>query len=340
MQREITEKTDLLDTRGHLTTPGWARLPLWNYSRKRIKAPKFRIKEWDYYCVLSGESGIALTISDMGYLGFIDITLFDFMKREKRGKSVMIPFPMGRLNLPENPGSGITAFKNRRVQITFTVQQNKTILNFFWKDFAPGKNLRGEITLLRKTGSNSITVATPFPDKPFAFYYNEKVHCLEAEGDFLLGNEKTVFSTDNSFGVFDWGRGVWPYKNTWYWGSASGIVNDTSFGFNIGYGFGDLSTHSENALFYDGNLHKLDRITFEIPENRYLLPWHFTDNEGRFEMDFYPVLERSSKTDLFLIKSDQHQIFGKFSGEAVLDDGTVLKIKNLNGFAEKVFNRW
>ena len=78
MQKEVTEKTDLLDKNGSITNPGWANVPLWNYNRERIKAPRFRIKEWDYYCILNGSAGIALTLSDMGYLGFAGITFFDF----------------------------------------------------------------------------------------------------------------------------------------------------------------------------------------------------------------------------------------------------------------------
>ena len=69
-------------------------------------------------------------------------------------------------------------------------------------------------------------------------------------------------------------------------------------------------------------------------------PWRFTSDDGRFEMDFVPVLDRASCTDVKLIKSDQHQVFGRFSGTAVLDDGTKLEVRDLMGFAEKVENKW
>ena len=44
--------------------------------------------------------------------------------------------------------------------------------------------------------------------------------------------------------------------------------------------------------------------------------------------------------DYKLIVSDQHQVFGKMSGVAVLDDGTHLDIKDVLCFAEKVHNRY
>jgi hypothetical protein len=72
----------------------------------------------------------------------------------------------------------------------------------------------------------------------------------------------------------------------------------------------------------------------------YLSPWTFTSDDGRFEMSFSPVMDRSAKIDLRLICSDQHQVFGRFSGAVILDDGRKLEIKNLMGFAEKVRNKW
>ena len=93
-------------------------------------------------------------------------------------------------------------------------------------------------------------------------------------------------------------------------------------------------------LFYDGVGHKLDDVTFHIPADSYMSPWKFTSSDGRFEMDFTPILDRASCTDFKLLKSDQHQVFGYFTGKAVLDDGKVIEIRDFLGFAEKVFNKW
>lgn len=56
-QNRITEPCDLLDANGHLIHPGYATRPLWRYDRKKIKAPRHRIKEWDYYYALALEQG-------------------------------------------------------------------------------------------------------------------------------------------------------------------------------------------------------------------------------------------------------------------------------------------
>jgi len=66
----------------------------------------------------------------------------------------------------------------------------------------------------------------------------------------------------------------------------------------------------------------------------------FSSSDGRFEMAFRPVLDRSADINLLVMRSVAHQVFGHFTGRAVLDDGTELEVENLFGFAEKVYNRW
>jgi hypothetical protein len=81
-------------------------------------------------------------------------------------------------------------------------------------------------------------------------------------------------------------------------------------------------------------------VTFHIDESDYLKPWKFTSNDGRFEMDFEPILDRYGKFNFLVIKSEQHQVFGNFTGRIILDDGSVLNVNRFLGFAEDVYNRW
>ncbi|MBR1584832.1 MAG: DUF2804 domain-containing protein, partial [Clostridia bacterium] len=211
------------------------------------------------------------------------------------------------------------------------------------ENFGKGCTILFDLTLTDPP-ADSMVIATPFPNKPTAFYYNQKINCLRAQGKAVLGDQEYLFAPAHSFAVLDWGRGVWTYDNTWYWGSASGLAGDTPFGFNVGYGFGDTSAATENMIFYAGKAHKLSQVTFEIPMKNgtedYLSPWRFFSDDGRFEMTFTPLMDRSAAIDLKLLCSIQHQVFGRFTGSAVLDDGQTIRVQNLTGFAEKVRNRW
>lgn len=338
MQHEITQKGALLGADGNLREPGWARSLLLDYRRADVKANKLRIKEWDYYIVTNDSFGIALTIADNSYMGLISASVLDFEKPWEQTVSVMTAFPMGKFKLPETSATGDTLYGDKRVQMAFRVLEGERRLSCRFERFLGGDALELELSLAQPP-MDSMVIATPF-SAPRAFYYNQKINCMRASGEAVLGKRRFVFSPETSFGTLDWGRGVWTYDNTWYWGNGNGVVNGKPFGFNIGYGFGDTSAASENLLIYDGVAHKLSKVQFNIPEDSFLKPWTFSSDDGRFEMDFVPILDRAARTNALIIESDQHQVFGRFSGKAVLDDGTVLELHDFLGFAEKVRNRY
>jgi hypothetical protein len=238
---------------------------------------------------------------------------------------------------------GNVRHESEKISISFSIENGKRILTAFCPGFkAPdgSKGLRADLVLTEPSGADSMNIATSWKENRRAFYYNRKINCMPAEGLVRLGSQSFPFSHGTSFGGLDWGRGVWTYKNRWYWGSASGLLEGVSFGWNIGYGFSDRSPASENMLFYGGRAHKLEEVTFQIDTSNYLAPWKFESSDGRFEMDFQPAVDRSSSTDLLFIKSVQHQVFGYFSGRVILDDGTPLVVDKFLGFAEDVLNWW
>ncbi len=339
MQQEITTSELLLNDNGTLAQKGYARRLLPIYNREKIGVPWYRIKEWDYYCILNPEFGISLTVADNGYMGLYAANVFDFNKCVEFPFATIELFTRGKLNLPLSSETGNTVVNHDKAKIKFTKETDKRILKFDFPKFDKENSLKGEI-VLKELNQDSMVIVTPFKESNYNFYFNHKINNLVAEGSFVFRGKEFEFKKEDSFGVLDWGRGVWSYKNRWYWGSLSGMIEGKSFGFNIGYGFGDTSAASENMLFYDGKAHKLDEVKFHIDTNNYMLPWMFTSNDGRFEMKFEPSIDRHSKTDLLLLKSIQHQVFGYFTGKVILDDGKVLIVNRLLGFAEDVLNYW
>ncbi len=93
-------------------------------------------------------------------------------------------------------------------------------------------------------------------------------------------------------------------------------------------------------LFVDGVAHKLADVTFHFDERNYKKPCRFSSSDGRFEMQFTPVVDREATINLGLARSIQHQVFGYFTGTVGLDDGTSVAVDRMLGFAEDVINWW
>lgn len=343
MQKEIRTEGMLLDHRGHLQEAGYARHLMKTYQRSMIKAASLRIKEWDYYLISDDAYAVALTVADNGYMGIGSISLIDFSQRKEITKTRTCLFPLGRLRLPSTSAQGVTSWADKQCQIRFLVNDGIRTLEADYIGFDDGKNLRVRLRLDQEP-KDTMVIMTPFADDPRAFYYNQKINCLRAEGNVSLGKWSHTFKK-NAFGCLDWGRGVWTYDNTWYWSGCSTQIDGHRFGWNLGYGFGDTRMASENMLFYDGIGYKLDRVVFHIPQDtkhtyQYMQPWRFADNEGRLQLMFTPLLDRQAKINAGFLLSDQHQVFGHFSGYVFLDADKKVSVDSVLGFAERVHNRW
>lgn len=344
MQHEVTRKQDLLCKDGTIAEEGWAREPLWKYDRKRIRSNRLRIKEWDYYLITDPEKefSFAATFSDLGFAGLFVIAFIDYRRKATSQTSAIKLFTLHRTGLASSPedDNGVTFF-NKDMLLSFVTKNRRRhlIISAPKLRLPNGKEgFKAEITL-EAEGIESMNIATGWKENRRHFYYNEKLCSMRASGRMFMGFEKMDLSA-TSYALLDWGRGRWARKSTWYWSSLSGWDGDKLWSMNLGYGFSDRSSASENAIIYDGIIHKLDQVAFDMPEDYTSRPWIIKDNEGRLEMRMETAVNRSEKTDLKLIVSDQNQVFGVFSGSFTLDDGRRIAFDNAYGFAERVMNKW
>ena len=339
---EITQKTQLLLSNGKLAKEGWTRNPLWIYDRKFIHANSLRIKEWDYYAIMSHDRKfcICATISDLGFGGFMALAFIDLENRKFYQQDSLKLFTFGSLNLSKSPNEdNIVQYHDNNINLIFLKEGNVRKLNLSASNLKIGNKtgLTCELELYQPEDLESMSIATSWAENRKAFYLNTKINCMKTEGSIKIGNDNLDFGK-NVWTVLDWGRGFWTYSNTWLWSSVSGTINGEEFGWNLGYGFTDRSPASENVIIYKRKVHKLGLISIIKDKNDYMKQW--TISGQNLNIIFTPILDRSSNTNFLIIKSVQHQLFGTFSGTVTLNDSTTLEINNMLGFAEEVYNRW
>lgn len=342
MEQHILSEGPLLDNNGNLVEAGYATKLVKEYNKENISASKWRVKEWDYYYIGNANRGIALTIADNGYMDLCSLALFDFTTNKMVEKSTMDAFSFGKLNLPRTSESGVSKYEKKGITMSFTHENGKRHIYCNWPKYLDDKDVRIDI-FLEETTPNSMVIATPWKKKGH-FYYNQKVNNLKANGYLKLGEELVEFSK-NTFAVLDWGRGVWTYKNTWYWSSAQAEQDGHVIGWNLGYGFGNNDQATENMLFVDDKVYKLDDVRFDISLDQkgrecFDKQWRFHSFNGDIDLVFTPKIVRKGGANALIINSNQKQVFGTFKGVFRINDGQIIEIDELPGFAEKVYNRW
>ena len=333
MEKMFTSAGPVLDENGS-PYPGYSTKSLLRYDRSAIKAPPWRIKEWDFYQVSDKEKCLQMTIGHASYVGQVSLMLFDFRKGVRLiEKSKLIALPFGSMHMPSNTETDhVLSYNKNGIKMSFDVKGDVRTLTCQWDDVS------AELVLRRKN-PYSVVINIPFDESPHAFYYNHKINSMSASGTVKSKDGEWTFSQDDSFGLLDWGRGVWPFHDEWYWSNGTGIIDGKIFGFNLGRGFGNTSQATENMLFYDGEYYKLSAVDFILGDD-VMKPWQFRDKEGRLSFTLTPTYDRTTVAKALWINNCCHQMFGDFSGTADLGDGRVLRIDKLPAFAEHAVNNW
>ena len=178
-----------------------------------------------------------------------------------------------------------------------------------------------------------MVIATPF-DQPKQWYLNYKENCFVATGYARIGDFELEIKEGNA--VLDWGRGVWPRRHEWIWGNGSTVVADKHFGFNIGWGFGNTKSATENMFFWNNKAYKLGTVS----ETRVGENYRYQDDEQKFVFDVQPIFDNYTQTKAPRVNNSCHQVFGNWSGHVVLDDGTKVEIPAFIAFCEHAKNNW
>lgn len=347
-EHEVLKEIDLLDDKGMIIEEGWARHPVWKYDRKKIKASRLAIKEWDYYAILNPkkEYAIALTYSDLGFASLYALSFVDYNMKASSQSDIIKLLTLHRTGLESSSQkeSYLTVAKEDKFTFSVITKEERIAIvlsapHLLLPDGTEGIYL--DALLTRPKEKETINIATSWKENRRAFYLNEKAVGMKfVKGKVRRGDEIDDLQRDNALAILDWGRGRWTRENTWYWASGAGYNADGDIiGLNLGYGFTDRSPASENALFINDKLYKLGKLEF-ITSSDLTKEWEIKDEEGKVKLFFTPKAPRLSKTDLKIIVSDQKQYFGYFDGIIHTDEGFDVEISHIQGFAEQVFNKW
>jgi hypothetical protein len=334
----------LLDAKGNLTQAGWATEQVLdcNLEDCHFYPTKFwqamRIKVWDYYAVTTPTHFFSFTISDIGYVGMVFAYVIEFATGKYEEQTLTIPLA-GGVSVPRNSYAGETTYIGGGRSLRFWLEKGVRKLSVRWPKFGDTE-LDAELTFIHDAEKHeSMNIVIPIKGK--RFYYNRKINCMPAEGWVKYKGETFTITPDTCLANLDWGRGVWEYKSFWVWASASGFLKDRrKIGLNLGYGFGDTSAATENCFILEGKIHKLGEVKFTYDNNNFKAPWTMKSPDGRLDLVFTPFFERVAKTDLKVIQSEVHQMFGKYNGTVVTDDGKKLEIVDLVGWAEEHHAKW
>lgn len=333
---ELSSPVTLCGRSGRLNPAavGWSKKPLHTCN---LSGHWPRKKRWNYWCVTGKDAMFSITISDIDYAGAVFAYYLDFKTGESFERTVTVPFSRS-IYLGDTVQS-LSSFQNDDVDVQFVSEGDGYSISLSWLNFAPGKDLSAELLIAQPKKHESLNVVVPWSTERFQF--TSKQNALPASGFFSIGEKKYQFSPKESFACLDFGRGIWPYFTRWNWGSFSGYSGKDLLGVNMGALWTDGTGVTENAVTVNGKITAIkEKIQFEYDCGDFMKPWTIrTEKNGSVDLVFTPFHERKAKSNLLIVASTVHQLFGRYEG-TVIAGRRQFDVKGVVGWAEEHSARW
>src|SRR5690625_222325 len=335
IEKEITNPVLLCNSDGKLNpdSVGWARRPI---ITSNVTGSFTRKKKWNYWCVYGQDAMFSATISHLDYAAVCFVYYLEYETNQFFEKTITIPFGIN-CHLPNEVQATAEAI-HKDMSLFFISNEKETLLKITCPDF-DGENLEVDIAITYPPDIDTLNVVVPWSEKRFQF--TAKHHCLPTSGYFKVGEKTFRFDPATDFAVLDYGRGIWPYSSTWNWGMASGKQGEDTVGINLGGQWTDHTGSTENAVIVNNKLTKIgEDLQFHYDRDNYMKPWFVDCQSGRVELTFTPFFERIAATNVGIIQSEVHQMFGHYHGRIYLSGSESIEITNLLGSIEDHAARW
>lgn len=333
---EISDPVRLCSEEGRLNPQarGWSRFPLHECN---LSGNILRKKKWNYWCVTSPTHLFSITLSNIDYLCMAFVYALDFETLQFAEQTVSLPGGTGiKMN---SHVSGQLYLGHPHLNVVLEDNGDLIRIQGISDDFHR-QSMLVEFAIRRTEEHESINVVIPWSENRFQF--TSKQQCLPASGNLTIAGKEIEFHPGESFACLDFGRGVWKYATAWNWAAFSGQSGEHTVGINLGAHWTDGTGFTENGIVVDGKVIKIgEEIRFDYDPAHLMQPWKFkTSATPLIDLTFTPFFERKAKTEAIILRSEVHQMIGRFQGTLRDENGQEYPIENLVGWAEEHHARW
>jgi hypothetical protein len=334
-ERELTAPVDLCAADGSLARDaiGWSRVPL---HRCNLRGRWGRTKRWNHWCIDSRDATFIVTVADLDYLAMLSVLFRDHRTGVIHEHALPVPGGFG-VRLGETVADPVEV-RLPTVRVTMTDSATAMSLRVSARTFH-GVIVEAAIDI--EPARESLNVVIPWSAHTFQF--TSKHQARAAHGTVTIDGEPIVFDALNrAFACLDFGRGVWPYRTAWNWGAGAGVHDGRTIGLNLGGQWTDGTGFTENGVWLDGRVHKIDDdVRFEFDRAEPLRPWRIhTVRSPRLALTYTPRAKKRIAVNLGVAASVLDVTWGTFDGSFVADDGTMVGLREISGWAEDHRARW
>ncbi|MEZ9547955.1 MULTISPECIES: DUF2804 domain-containing protein [Vibrio] len=286
----------------------------------------FHYKQFQFVSIVTDTHIIGVAIADIRYLGSAFCYLYDIENNHLEESSWLRPLGFDK-QVTASPFDGTTNIADQ--SITFEIEGGQ------WQVRLNTKLIKADIAL--QPEADNLPLAMCSPTGYSGWTYTQKHNALRISGDIQIKGESLVL--EQARAGYDFSAGYMRRETSWRWASINSLAGQKSIGLNLAAGVNETGT-CENVLWVDGSRHLLNPVHFMFNRDDIDHPWTITSQDGRINLMFTPINQRSEKLNLWVLKSNFRQFIGHFSGSIQDNDGSIHQLENVLGLTEDHFARW
>lgn len=295
----------------------------------------FHYKQFQYFGIISDTVLAGCALADTGWLGLAFFYLFDTETGQLTEYTWRSPLA-GAITLSDSPVQGTSRFRTRGVNIEMGYSRNanggldKTLI-------LESSSLKVDVHMHESVDYQPMSICTRTGIN--GWVYANKVAGLPVTGSIRHADSEIALAGARHFGHHDFSAGYMRRETFWNWACLSGSSDGRQIGLNLSCGVNETS-FTENCLWLDQRLQKVDTVQFSYNRDDLLQPWEIESMDGRVSLRFTPHGRHREKMNLGVFASNFNQLFGCFDGYLKGDDGAPVPIRNMYGFVEEQYAKW
>ncbi len=295
-------------------------------------ARRFGFKHFQYMGAVSDKLFVGCAIADAGLLVNSFAYAFDPRSRQLCKRGWERPLGRGFAYNPD-PDDGVSRFTGARGSVTMTAVQGRhekrlqvelddLEIDMAFVDAPPFETLR----ICTQTGATGWT-------------YAQKVAGVPATGTVRCALGEFNLEEINAYAHHDFTAGYLRAQTNWYWACLSGrAASGEVIGCNLSSGVNESGV-TENCLWCDGRLFKVDSVLLECDEDDLERPWEISSHDGAVALVFTPLGAYRARRNLWLAGNNFQQLFGRFDGVIRCGEREIV-VRDMGGFAERQYLKW
>lgn len=302
--------------------------------RKRSKlAKRFGFNQFQFISFVSDQLIVGLAIVDLKLVSNAFIYLYEPSTGYFEEFSFLQPFARKTFINPA-PNSGDSEFIQGKNSLRISATRVPGIRKV---EVRIADRIEIEATIDESTAYNPLAVCARAGYSGWVF--TQKSAAQVCNGTVRWDDSKFDLHKINALAAVDWTAGFMRRETFWNWGSLScNLPDGRRLGFNLAAGVNETG-FTENALWLDGRLIKVDMVDFQFDRYKPNNTWALRSADGIIDLHFSPEGQRKEKINALVMKSNFTQHFGRFHGEIHLPDETI-HISDAWGFTEDHFAKW